>query len=121
MTEQPAPPAGADGTGTLTPTCTAAWPARDWSRLRAALIDDVNSRVSATTSTGQGGETVHDMITWFDLITTVPPRVPTANRSRIRTGKTTVIRATFDPRAQLDSLCRAAHQPTKQPADGTSA
>ena len=40
-----------------------------------------------------------DVITWFDLHTTVAPPVPVANWSQIRDGKIVRIRAAFDPRA----------------------
>jgi ketosteroid isomerase-like protein len=40
-----------------------------------------------------------DVITWFDLHTTVAPPVPVANWSRVRDGKIVSVRAAFDPRA----------------------
>ncbi len=40
-----------------------------------------------------------DVITWFDLHTTVAPPTPVANWSQIRDGKIVRVRATFDPRA----------------------
>jgi hypothetical protein len=39
-----------------------------------------------------------DVITWFDLHTTVAPPVPTANWSHVEDGKITRIQVTFDPR-----------------------
>lgn len=40
-----------------------------------------------------------DVITWFDLHTTVAPPTPVANWSQVRDGKITRVRVTFDPRA----------------------
>lgn len=42
-----------------------------------------------------------DVITWFNLHTTVAPPTPTANWSQVEDGKITRIRVTFDPRAIL--------------------
>jgi hypothetical protein len=39
-----------------------------------------------------------DVLTWFDLHTSVAPPAPTANWSRVQNGKITRIRVTFDPR-----------------------
>jgi len=46
------------------------------------------------------------VITWFDLHTTVAPPVPVANWSQIRDGKIVRVRATFDPRAILAGQTR---------------
>ena len=40
-----------------------------------------------------------DVVTWFDLHTSVAPPCPTANWSHIEDGKISRIRVTFDPRA----------------------
>ncbi|HZA16652.1 MAG TPA: hypothetical protein VE645_07120 [Pseudonocardiaceae bacterium] len=40
-----------------------------------------------------------DVLTWFDLHTTITPPCPTANWSHIENGKITTIRVTFDARA----------------------
>ena len=40
-----------------------------------------------------------DVLTWYELHTTIAPPAPTANWSHIEAGKITAIRATFDPRA----------------------
>jgi SnoaL-like domain len=40
-----------------------------------------------------------NIITWFDLHTTVAPPTPVANWSQVRDGKIVRVRATFDPRA----------------------
>lgn len=39
-----------------------------------------------------------DVLTWFDLHTTVAPPAPVANWSRVENGKITRIRVTFDTR-----------------------
>ncbi|MEA2827195.1 MAG: hypothetical protein QOG43_1634 [Actinomycetota bacterium] len=39
-----------------------------------------------------------DVLTWFQLHTSVAPPCPTANWSHVEDGKITRIRATFDPR-----------------------
>lgn len=40
-----------------------------------------------------------DVLTWFDLHTSVAPPCPTANWSHVEDGKITAIRVTFDPSA----------------------
>jgi hypothetical protein len=40
-----------------------------------------------------------DVLTWFDLHTTIAPPASTANWSHVEDGKIVAIRATFDPRA----------------------
>lgn len=40
-----------------------------------------------------------DVLTWFDLHTTVAPPAPTANWQHIENGTITQIRVAFDPRA----------------------
>jgi len=42
-----------------------------------------------------------DVITWFDLHTTVAPPAPVANWSEVRDGKIVRVRVTFDPRGIL--------------------
>jgi ketosteroid isomerase-like protein len=39
-----------------------------------------------------------DVLTWFDLHTSIAPPTPVANWSHVEDGKITRIRATFDPR-----------------------
>src|SRR5437588_8500816 len=41
----------------------------------------------------------HDVLTWFELHTSISPPTPVANWSRIENGKIIRVRATFDPRA----------------------
>lgn len=40
----------------------------------------------------------HDVITWFELHTSVAPPAPTANWSHVEDGRITRIRVAFDPR-----------------------
>lgn len=40
----------------------------------------------------------HDVLTWFDLHTSIAPPATVANWSRIENSKITRIRVTFDPR-----------------------
>ncbi|WP_406835044.1 nuclear transport factor 2 family protein [Streptomyces sp. AHU1] len=42
-----------------------------------------------------------EVITWFDLCTSVAPPAPTANWMHVEDGKIARIRVTFDPRALL--------------------
>jgi hypothetical protein len=42
-----------------------------------------------------------DVITWFDLHTSVAPAIPIANWTRVEDGKIARVRVTFDPRALL--------------------
>jgi ketosteroid isomerase-like protein len=42
-----------------------------------------------------------DVITWFELHTTLAPPTPVANWSRVKDGRIARIRVTFDPRAML--------------------
>jgi ketosteroid isomerase-like protein len=97
-----------------------AWKARDAGALRALLADDATfagplgtagnademataiQRLFAITSDvvvqvmAADGD---DVLTWFDLHTTVAPATPVANWSQVRNGKIVRVRATFDPRA----------------------
>ncbi len=45
----------------------------------------------------------HDVITWFDLHTSVAPPAPTANWSPVEDGQITRIRVAFDPREIVGS------------------
>lgn len=101
-----------------------AWNARDPDALRAILADDatftgplgtagnademvesvqrlyaITRQVVIQKMAGDGG----DVITWFDLHTTVAPPVPVANWSQVRDGKIVRVQVTFDPRAMLAS------------------
>ncbi|HEY1518543.1 MAG TPA: nuclear transport factor 2 family protein [Solirubrobacteraceae bacterium] len=96
-----------------------AWKANDWPMLRSLLADDAT--FEGPLASLQGADTlveglqgmarimtdivVHkrfvdgpDVLTWFDLHTSVAPPAPTANWSHIEDGKITAIRVTFDAR-----------------------
>lgn len=99
-----------------------AWQTRDFDRLRGLLADDVTF-VGALGKADGADECVaglrgmakildrievharvangHDVITWFDLHTTVAAPAPTANWTRVENGKITAIQVTFDPRGIL--------------------
>jgi 2,4'-dihydroxyacetophenone dioxygenase len=66
-------------------------------RLFAITTDVVVQKMTAA-----GG----DVITWFDLHTTVAPPASVANWSQIRDGKIIRVRATFDPRAIIAGQSR---------------
>jgi len=97
-----------------------AWKAHDADALRALLADDatfdgplgtagdademaaaiqglfaITTDVVVQVMAADGG----DVITWFDLHTTVAPPTPVANWSQVSDGKIARVRATFDPRA----------------------
>ncbi len=96
-----------------------AWKAKDFAALRAVLADDATFRGSMGSADDadtymQGMEAmaqiitdivIHktfvddaDVLTWFDLHTTVTPPCPTANWSQIKDGKIATVRVTFDAR-----------------------
>ena len=93
-----------------------AWKAHDWTTLRSLLADDVSFRGPLASVDGANGclqglqgmakiitdMVIHrvfvdgqDVLTWFDLHTTVAPPSPTANWSHIANGKIATIRVTF--------------------------
>jgi ketosteroid isomerase-like protein len=96
-----------------------AWQARDFARLRAVLADDVDFAGPLGHVTG-GDECLRsleglsriitgievrkvftagpDVLTWYDMATTVAEPVPVANWMRVSDGKITRIRVAFDPR-----------------------
>ena len=96
-----------------------AWKARDFTRLRSVLADDVDfagplAKVKggddclrglqgmAQIMTGLEVRRVFcdgsDVLTWFDLATSVAGTVPVANWMRVQDGKITRIRVAFDAR-----------------------
>jgi len=96
-----------------------AWLAKDFARLREVLADDVDfagplGQVAsadeclrgleglATIMTGIQIQKVFragsDVLTWYDMATTVADPVPVANWMQIEDGKITRIRVAFDPR-----------------------
>ena len=93
-----------------------AWQARDFARLRSVLADDVDFdgplarvrdsddclRGMAQIMTGLEVRKVFrdgpDVLTWFDLATSVADTVPVANWMHIEDGTITRIRVAFDAR-----------------------
>lgn len=96
-----------------------AWKGADWAALRSLLADDAT--FDGPLASLQGAEklieglqgmsrittdiVVHkrfvngpDVLTWFDLHTSIAPPAPTANWSHVEDGKITAIRVTFDAR-----------------------
>ena len=100
-----------------------AWQARDFARLRTVLADDVDfvgpmGQAQGADECLRGLEGLakiitgleirqvftagsDDVLTWYDMITTVADPVPVANWMQVRDGKITRIRAAFDPRGIL--------------------
>lgn len=97
-----------------------AWKERDFPTLRGILADDVTFHGPLATLDNaddavKGLEGMAqilddivvkhvfvdgpDVLTWFDLHTTVAPPAPTANWQHVEDGKITAINVTFDPRA----------------------
>jgi ketosteroid isomerase-like protein len=95
------------------------WKARDFEAFRALLADDVTFRGALGTADGADAcakgiegmsrivtdiEILHvfvdgdDVLTVFDLHTSVAPPTTTANWSHVENGKIDRIRAIFDPR-----------------------
>ena len=100
-------------------TYLASWRDKDFARFRTILADDVTFRgplaeLSGIDDVAKGIEGLGqitsdivvqrmlvdgpDVITWFDLHTTVADPTPVANWSHVEDGKITQIRVTFDPR-----------------------
>lgn len=105
-----------------------AWEAGDFERLRGLLADDVD--FIGALGTAQGVDEVldglrglgrvltrievtarladaSDVITWFNLHTSVAEPAVTANWTHVENGRITRIRVTFDPRNLLAGLERA--------------
>lgn len=97
-----------------------AWKNRDFDSLRALLADDVtfvgplatldnaDDCVAGLTGMSQILDDIDvakvavdgdDVLTWFDLHTTVAPPAPTVNWQTIVDGRIVAIRVAFDPRA----------------------
>ncbi|KIX78525.1 nuclear transport factor 2 family protein [Streptomyces sp. JL4002] len=102
----------------LAETYFTAWEAADFDALRGVLAEDVDfvgplgkaagaeealagleglgqvlERIDVKVRVAEGDE----VITWYDLCTSVAPPAPTANWMRVEDGKVTRIRVTFDP------------------------
>jgi hypothetical protein len=96
-----------------------AWLAKDFARLRSVLADDVDFAGPLGQVTGgddclrglQGLSTImtgiqvqqvftagSNVLTWYDMATTVADPVPVANWMQVKDGKITRIRVAFDPR-----------------------
>jgi ketosteroid isomerase-like protein len=96
-----------------------AWQARDFARLRSVLADDVDfagplARVRGAEDCLRGLQGMaqimtglevrkvfrdgSDVLTWFDLSTSVAGTVPVANWMHLEDGKITRIRVAFDAR-----------------------
>jgi hypothetical protein len=101
-----------------------AWRAHDPAALRALLADDATftGPLGTAGNADEMGESIRglyaittdvvvqkmatdgsDVITWFELHTTVAPPVPVANWTQVRDGKIAAVRVTFDPRGMLAS------------------
>jgi ketosteroid isomerase-like protein len=96
-----------------------AWQARDFARLRSVLADDVDfagplgqvkgkdecqagiegmSRIMTSIEVRKVFDVGPDVLTWFDLATSVAETVPVANWMHVEDGKITRIRVAFDAR-----------------------
>ncbi len=96
-----------------------AWKANDFTTIRSVLADDITfvgplGRADNADDYRKGIEGlsqiktdifIHktfvdgpDVLTWFDLHTTVAPPSPVANWSHVENGKITMVRVTFDAR-----------------------
>jgi hypothetical protein len=108
-----------DDARTLAETYYRSWLAQDFDTLGSLLADDVTFRgplgtADDATSCLQGLRGLrqiitdiviqhmfvdgNDVLTWFDLHTSIASPCPTVNWSHIEDGKITRIRVTFDPR-----------------------
>jgi len=102
-----------------------AWQARDFDRLRSVLADDAEFdgplghargadgclrglRGMAQMMTGLDVRKVFhdgdDVLTWYDLATSVAETVPVANWMHVQDGKITQIKAAFDARGIASGL-----------------
>jgi SnoaL-like domain len=96
-----------------------AWKGRDFATFRSVLADDVvfdgplghvEGGDACARALQQMSQIVTDIVvqkrfvdgpdvlTWFDLHTSVAPPCPTANWSHVENGKVTRVRVVFDPR-----------------------
>jgi hypothetical protein len=108
-----------DGAAGAAATYFDAWQARDFARLRSILGDDVD--FAGPLGQVKGGDEClrglqglskiltdiriqkvftagPDVLTWYDMATTVADPVPVANWMKVTDGKITQIRVAFDPR-----------------------
>jgi hypothetical protein len=112
---------------TLAATYFKAWKAKDFPSLRSVLADTATFRGplgsaddAETCMQGLQGMAqiitdivIHktfvdgdDVLTWFDLHTSIAPPCPTANWSHVEKGKIAAIRVTFDARELAAALHR---------------
>lgn len=110
---------------TLATTYLQAWQEQDFGTLRSLLADDVTFRGTLGSANGadeclegmrglakiissidvvQLVAAGPDVMTWYDLRTTVAPPCPTVNWSHVEDGKITAIRAVFDPRELIAGM-----------------
>lgn len=103
------------------------WRSGDFDTLRTLLADDVTFRgvlgqtdgAEQTLAGLQGMREVltdvrveqvvvegPDVMTWYDLCTSIAAPVPTVNWTRVDTGRITAVRAVFDPRPLLQGWSR---------------
>ena len=102
-------PCTAADSRTVAETYFRAWKERDFTTLRGiGTADDGDACVKGLEGMARILDDIvvqhvfvdgPDVLTWFDLHTTVAPPAPTANWQHIEDGKITRIRVTFDPRA----------------------
>jgi hypothetical protein len=108
-----------DDAATAAATYFDAWQARDFARLRSVLADDVD--FAGPLGQVRGGDDClrglqglseimtgikiqkvftagPDVLTWYDMATSVADPVPVANWMHVRDGVITKIRVAFDPR-----------------------
>lgn len=106
-------------TSTTAATYFEAWRGHDFARLRSVLADDVDfagplgevkggddclrgleglSRIMTGIDIQKVFVAGPDVLTWYDMATSVAEPVPVANWMHIEDGKITRIRVTFDPR-----------------------
>ncbi|MGH3446144.1 MAG: nuclear transport factor 2 family protein [Nocardioidaceae bacterium] len=111
-------------TRALATTYLQSWQDKDFTTMRSTIADDVTFRGTLGAADGieecmkgvQGlaaimtGITIHQMVvegadvmTWYDLETSVAPPCATVNWSHVESGKITAIRAVFDPRALVNA------------------
>ncbi len=106
-------------TATVAETYFRAWLDHDWATLRSILADDVTfhgplaslddadscvdglrgmSKIMTGLDVKKTFVAGDDVLTWFDLHTSVADPAPTANWSHVENGKITAIQVTFDAR-----------------------
>ncbi|MFE7528995.1 nuclear transport factor 2 family protein [Kitasatospora sp. NPDC057542] len=113
----------------LAETYFAAWEAGEFETIRELLADDVDfvgalgtasgveEALAGLKGLGQVLEKIDvkvrvtegdEVITWFELCTTIAPPAPTANWMHVENGRIARIRVTFDPRGLLAGIEKKA-------------